>query len=193
MTEFYTAVVLAGGEGRRMDGRDKGLVPWQGQPLVAHALARLADQSPPPAHILISANRHADQYAALGPTVVGDVRPGFHGPLAGIEAALLALETEWLLCVPCDMPRLPADLVSRFLATLAEQGTRAVYARTADGVQPVCCLVHRDLADSLRAFLDSGRGRVVAWLDLAGAMAVPFDDASAFANFNTLAALAGNE
>jgi molybdopterin-guanine dinucleotide biosynthesis protein A len=157
-------------------------------------LARLGAQSPPPAHILISANRHADAYAAFGPAVVGDLRTGFHGPLAGIEAALAATESDWLLCIPCDMPSLPADLASRFFANLAaNSGLRAVYARSSERIQPVCCLMHRELADSLRAFLDSGRGRVVAWLDMAGAIAVPFDDAAAFANFNTLAALVADE
>ena len=39
-----TGIVLAGGQGRRMGGVDKGLVELDGRPLVAHVIARLAPQ-----------------------------------------------------------------------------------------------------------------------------------------------------
>ena len=29
-------LLLAGGRGQRMGGRDKGLIEWQGEPLIAH-------------------------------------------------------------------------------------------------------------------------------------------------------------
>ena len=35
-----TGMILAGGEGRRMGGRDKGLEPFAGLPLVAHTVKR---------------------------------------------------------------------------------------------------------------------------------------------------------
>ena len=34
-----TAAILAGGEGRRVDGQDKGLLPLAGKPLIAHVAA----------------------------------------------------------------------------------------------------------------------------------------------------------
>ena len=37
-----TGIVLAGGQGRRMGGVDKGLVELDGRPMVAHVLERLA-------------------------------------------------------------------------------------------------------------------------------------------------------
>src|SRR2546427_5877563 len=58
-----TGCVLAGGRGMRMGGIDKGLQPFLGQPLAAHALDRLAPQV---GHLLINANRHAEAYAQLG-------------------------------------------------------------------------------------------------------------------------------
>ena len=39
-----TGLVLAGGQGSRMGGVDKGLQPFRGQPLALHALQRLAPQ-----------------------------------------------------------------------------------------------------------------------------------------------------
>ena len=72
MAISYTALLLAGGQARRMGGVDKGLQTLHGQTLAAHVLASLAAQSQPPARCLISANRHLDAYAALGWPVLAD-------------------------------------------------------------------------------------------------------------------------
>jgi molybdopterin-guanine dinucleotide biosynthesis protein A len=64
-----TAVLLAGGRGSRMGGIDKGLQPFQGQPLAQRALQRLRQQSLPPAALMINANRNLAAYQALGAPV----------------------------------------------------------------------------------------------------------------------------
>jgi molybdenum cofactor guanylyltransferase len=58
-----TGLVLAGGQGSRMGGVDKGLQLLHNQPLALHAAQRLAPQVGP---LLISANRHHSHYAAWG-------------------------------------------------------------------------------------------------------------------------------
>ena len=62
-----TGIVLAGGQGRRMGGVDKGLVLLDSRPMVAHVLERLRPQV---AEILINANQNAERYAAFGDRVV---------------------------------------------------------------------------------------------------------------------------
>ena len=42
---YYEALVLAGGRGSRMEGRDKGWIMWQGHPLIEHVLDRLKNQT----------------------------------------------------------------------------------------------------------------------------------------------------
>ena len=64
-----TGIVLAGGQGRRMGGVDKGLVELDGRPLVAHVVERLAPQV---GTLLVNANQNAQRYAALGYAVVPD-------------------------------------------------------------------------------------------------------------------------
>ncbi|MBP8140226.1 MAG: NTP transferase domain-containing protein, partial [Burkholderiales bacterium] len=87
MRDDVTGVVLAGGQGRRMGGVDKGLVPFRGSPMAAHAIARLAPQV---GAVVVNANQNADAYAALGHRVVPDAVGGFAGPLAGLHAGLSA-------------------------------------------------------------------------------------------------------
>ncbi|MBI3187315.1 MAG: NTP transferase domain-containing protein, partial [Gammaproteobacteria bacterium] len=63
-----TIVILAGGRGSRIGGIDKGLMLWQGKPLIEHILQVLPKTSP----ILINANRHLEQYQRYGYEVVAD-------------------------------------------------------------------------------------------------------------------------
>jgi molybdopterin-guanine dinucleotide biosynthesis protein A len=188
-----TGLVLAGGRALRMGGVDKGLQPFRGQPLVDHAIARLAPQV---AEVLVSANRNAAAYAGRGVRVVADTAADFPGPLAGMLAGLRAAHTPWLAVVPCDAPLLPADLVERLALDLA--GASAAVVERGFGaddrrLEPVCCLLSTSLGDDLERWLAEGNRKVEAWL-VRHATRVPFDradDADAFANFNTLAELEG--
>ena len=58
-----TAVILAGGQGSRLGGLDKGLVKLNNIPLVAHLIKRIQPQV---ADIIISANRNKVDYEQFG-------------------------------------------------------------------------------------------------------------------------------
>ena len=116
-----TGLVLAGGQGTRMGGADKGLLPLAGRSLAWHALERLRPQV---GSLAISANRNLQDYRALGVPVWPDLETGgaaFPGPLGGMLAGLSACPTEWLMVVPCDAPFFPQDLVARLAAGIAAQ------------------------------------------------------------------------
>ena len=81
-------LILAGGRGSRMgEGPPKPLRLLGGRPLISHVAERLRGAVDP---LLVNAAEPA-AYAALGLPVVADLRPGFQGPLAGIEAGLAHL------------------------------------------------------------------------------------------------------
>lgn len=180
-----------------MGGQDKGLLLLQDRPLAAHALERLAPQV---SQVLISANRHAVAYAALGVPVLADSLQGFLGPLAGLLTGLQAMPNEWLLSVPCDSPALVPDLAARLASALAQ----APQARVAlvEGpdeerggwrLHPAFALLHRSLAAPLAEALASGERRLGQWLTSRPHVRVRFDrpeDALMLSNANTPEALA---
>jgi molybdenum cofactor guanylyltransferase len=133
MTTPICGLVLAGGQGRRMGGIDKGLAPFHGRPLVAHVVERLRPQVE---RLLISANRNIEAYTAFG-EVVTDRVADFAGPLAGLDAGLHACAAPLLVTVPCDAPFLPADLVARLAAARAAADADVAIARTGTQVHPV--------------------------------------------------------
>lgn len=54
------ALILAGGQGSRMGGVDKGLVQWHNKALIDHVIEKIRPQV---SHIAISANRNLESYA----------------------------------------------------------------------------------------------------------------------------------
>jgi molybdopterin-guanine dinucleotide biosynthesis protein A len=186
-----TGVVLAGGQGSRMGGVDKGLQPFRGKPMAAHAIERLAPQVD---ELLINANRNGEAYAAFGHRVIADEIEGFAGPLAGFERGLAHAAGELVVTVPCDSPFLPHDLVARLRAALEAQGAQLAVAKTGDQAHPVFCLMRRGVQESLRQFLGSGQRKIDRWYSQLRVVEVAFDDeADAFLNINTREELKGLE
>jgi molybdopterin-guanine dinucleotide biosynthesis protein A len=186
-----TGLVLAGGQGSRMGGVDKGLAPFRGRPLVAHVIERLAPQVD---EILVNANRNPEAYAGFGHRVVADEIPGFAGPLAGFERGLAHARGKLVATVPCDSPFLPADLVSRLRAALEAANAEIAVAKTGVQSHPVFCLMRRGVHASLADFLASGQRKIDKWYAALAVVEVAFDDEpEAFANINTRDELAGHE
>lgn len=176
-----TAAVLAGGEGRRVDGRDKGLLPLFGRPLVTRAVHALQGQA---GRIVICANRHRDDYATYG-DVLPDTTPGFHGPLAGIASALAACRTPWLLTIPVDCPDPPLRLAQRLFDAVANAGCEGAAAFDGTRRQPLFALYNQTLAASAQRALDANLP-VWRWQDDCGLVEADFSDRpSAFDNLNT--------
>ena len=180
-----TAIILAGGAGSRVGGRDKGLLHWQGRPLVEHALERLANAGI--SRIVISANRNLERYSGFGHAVVTDAAPGHAGPLAGIAAGLAAVPTGLALTVPVDAPLWPDSLVGRLAESLQEGAMRCAVATDGRERQPLFAVYASSLAEIARAALERGERAVWRFQDEVGACEVAFDDAEGeFANINEL-------
>jgi len=176
-----TGIVLAGGQGRRMGGVDKGLQLLHGKPMVAAVIARLAPQVD---EILINANQNRESYERFGYRVVPDDIGGYAGPLAGLHACLKVVSSKLVLTVPCDSPFLPPDLFVRLESAIGNQDLAV--ARTGDQPHPVFSLVRVSVLDHLSKFLAAGGRKIDAWYATLKVVEVPFDDeADAFRNINT--------
>ena len=176
----WLLLILAGGLGTRHGGQDKGLLPVRGKPAVLALRERL--QAPA---VLVSANRHGDAYAALGLTALPDRRPGFHGPLAGLETLLQAAGERLVVVVPCDMPDLPPGLPAHLLAALADAPGDIAVVHDGDRLQPLCLAMNAACwLDDLSRYLDAGHRSVMGWLDDKPQRLCRFDDPAAFRNVN---------
>ena len=179
-----TGVVLAGGQGSRMSGKDKGLVLLNGIALFRYVLETLRPQV---GQVVISANRHIDIYQQAGVPVIADSLPDYPGPLAGMLAVMEAVESEWFLFSPCDTPNIPSDLACSLWDGLGDPAISAVWVNDGERDHPGIALIHHSVKGILRDYLSAGERRVMQFLRSIGGRAVVFDNSSNhFTNINTL-------
>lgn len=156
-----SAVLLAGGQGSRLGGRDKGLMLWRGEP-VAACMTRLLRCVAAP--VMVSCNRNQTEYSRWAKLLVGDSEPGFPGPMAGILAALRACETTHLLVVPCDLPRLDEALIIELVAQSRHHPEALCLVRAGEQWQPLVCVIPRALTRSLEQAWSAGQRSPLRWM-----------------------------
>lgn len=144
-----TGLVLAGGRSTRF-GADKSVHTLHGVTLRDIAGRRLAEVCD--AVLLSVRSPQSAEVTSPFTGSVADVFPGL-GPLAGIHAGLLAMKSSRLLVMPCDMPFVSAETISR----LAAPSNAPAVVATHDGF-PIGVLACYDvsLLDMLEARLRKG-------------------------------------
>jgi molybdenum cofactor guanylyltransferase len=181
-------VVLAGGLSRRMGGKDKALMVYDGQPLVLRAIDRL---SPQVDRVVVSANRPLADVSARNIQLIPDCLPDHPGPLVGMLSAMDWAADHmpgiaWICSSSVDTPFVPLDLVAQ-LADALPTGTQAAIARSDERNHPTVGLFNVALRVPLRVFLEAGERKVGLWTGQIGAHAVSFDTSQGdpFFNVNT--------
>ena len=154
--------VLAGGASRRF-GRDKALVEFYSEPLIARLCRTLQTATDAPVRII----GDAEKYATTGVECIADSWPG-EGPLGGIIAALTADDSDaetadrysWSLIIGCDMPFLTVEwlkyLVARALASKAE----VIVPESNHGLEPLCACWRQSSESTLKRAFNAGTRRV---------------------------------
>jgi len=141
-----TAVLLAGGESRRM-GRDKATLLFHGKPLWQIQLGLLRRLKP--AEILVSA-RTDPSWRPADVQFVADDLPS-RGPLSGIAASLAQVHTAHLLALAMDMPFMSESYL-HYLCDQIEPGTGVV--PTIDGrAEPLAAIYPREADNDFRTAL----------------------------------------
>jgi molybdopterin-guanine dinucleotide biosynthesis protein A len=181
--QTVTGVVLAGGRASRMQGMDKGLVKLDGVALIEYVIEAVKPQVD---RLLINANRNVEQYGAYGYPVIRDSVADYQGPLAGILTALEKIDTDLLLCVPCDSPWLPADLQQRLQISMCEHDAEISCVTDGKRLHPVFALLKRSLRKDLANYIHGGGRAVHRWFESRRLSLVDFSQMpELFVNLNT--------
>jgi molybdopterin-guanine dinucleotide biosynthesis protein A len=146
------ALVLAGGQSRRM-GRDKAGLVLAGKPQLEHVVELL---TPVVDKVWVSVRKHqpADPLRDAYPQIVD--REEDAGPVAGILAALEAHpDVDWLV-VAVDLPNLDRQTLE-YLLEHASDPRFTAYRSVRDGLpEPLCALYRPEALAVIRGFVDEG-------------------------------------
>ena len=179
MQEQATAIIMAGGDSRRM-GMDKSVLAINGKPIVEIIAEQLRASF---SQTLISAN-DAGKFAFLGLQIVPDRIQG-QGPLMGIASALEASANEVNFVVACDIPHIDLTYVRKMLSRA--KGADIVIPRSRDKeYEPLFAVYHKSALEAINEVLRTG-GRKIS--DVFTRCKVSYIElkADSFTNLNTRA------
>ncbi len=180
--EDIAAVILCGGQAKRMGSRDKGLIALNNKPLISYSASIISKAT---SSIMVSANTNLDAYQEYG-EVVRDNLAGFQGPLAGISSALEKTKKPYLLVTPCDGPFIQEILIKRFIQAMSDKGTKLCVASDGGKIQPTFAFIDVSMKRNLEKFLHKGERKLGKWFKDNGAKEVDFSDQKQmFVNLNS--------
>ncbi len=154
-----TGVVLCGGRSRRM-GTDKAVLEVGGRRMIDAVL----DALQPLAGRVVLACGSAPRYGELGLTVALDgIADG--GPLVGLLAGLEAADTEWCVVLASDMPRASSGIMEALIERAARDELDVCLLESESGIEPLFGVYRRSCIPAIRAALDAGERRMIAFHD----------------------------
>ena len=146
-------IILAGGQSRRMGGREKSLMELQNIAPIEWVARRLESQVDTMA---VNANGDPTRFDFLGLPVLPDTIEGFVGPLAGVLSGMRWASSKHrathIVTAAADTPFLPSQMVKRLSSNLTDIN-RVAMAYSNGRVHPVAAIWPCDLADALEHFL----------------------------------------
>ncbi len=158
----YSAIILAGGRGKRMGYREKALMLINGKPLVTYIISSLekcVDE------IIISVRDKA-QAEALNPTL-----PGYtyafdefenRGPLSGIISGLTLCKNQFCFIAACDMPFINEDVV-KMLFGMCEAHDAAIPRREDGYLEPLHAVYRcKSMIRESRKAIELGENTILA-------------------------------
>ena len=180
--EEVPAVILSGGESRRMGRNDKAFLSIEDKTLLEITLERLHRQTQ---QIAINTNSNDPKYLAYNLPVLNDAISGFLGPLAGIFTAMKwanQMGYKSVATIAVDTPLFPENLLKKLHCKMEMSNSDIVFAGTSTDykkkklLHPVFGLWKTSLYNDLGKELESGVRKVTNWSERHKASNVFFQD-----------------
>ncbi|MEH2296700.1 molybdenum cofactor guanylyltransferase [Nostoc sp.] len=184
-----TALILAGGKSSRM-GQDKALISIQGVPLLQRVCS-IAQRCTDSVYIITPWPERYQDLLLPGCQFIREVplsgEPLAHGPLVGFAQGLAEVQTDWVLLLACDLPRLRVEVLQDWATKLDSVGDDAI-AALADhpkGWEPLCGFYRRRCLPQLLEFINQGGRSFQQWLRQYPVEVLPLSEPEMLFNCNT--------
>ena len=177
INEIIPCVILAGGKGRRMGGKEKGLINLLDRPLISYVLEKVSGKAAP---IALNINTNFEKFKNFGYEILEDPLKGHLGPLVGILASLdwaKNIKQKWVLTLPCDTPFLPQNLIESLLKVKNENpDVDLVVAKSRGFNHPVIALWKTDNNLILKKAIEEGIRKIDIFTSQLKTAHVNFDE-----------------
>lgn len=178
------AIVLAGGKSQRM-GQDKALISVNGVPLL-YQVCQAALHCTPNVYVVTP---WVERYQTLLPPtccLIEEPCTEPRGPLAGFAHGLAQVQTEWVLLLACDLPRLQPEALRQWTMQLGStQSEIALLPKGGKGWEPLCGFYRVDCYPRLIVAIEQGTRSFQQWLSQERVAELSVSDRSLLFNCNT--------
>ncbi len=191
-TDTIPVVILAGGEGSRLGGVDKCLLPVGSETILGHILQYLSDHQ---GNIYLNANGDLTRFDAYPIQKFADTTPSPIGPIGGLYSALHNLNAtsehvSHCLTLGGDYPFLPRNLLGKLAQKANSGGYEVVYASAKGRDHFVVALWSTLITQALSDYIASGQRSMHGFISTLKSAAVDFDEGEhTLFNINTQAQL----
>jgi molybdenum cofactor guanylyltransferase len=153
------AVVLAGGQSTRMQGRNKAFLRLEGRTLLERLIATLEVLFGE----IVLVTREPDLYAAQPVRIVEDLF-AVRSSLTGIHAGLAHARTDCIFVVPCDTPLLQPALI-RLLTAQIDLRVDAIVPFVQGFYEPLCAVYSKACLAPIEEQLERGDFKITHFFD----------------------------
>ncbi|BBD58528.1 molybdopterin-guanine dinucleotide biosynthesis protein A [Nostoc sp. HK-01] len=181
---LLSAIVLAGGKSSRM-GQDKALLTVEGVPLlqrVCYVAAACADSV-----YIVTPWPKRYQHLYLPRCQFIQEAPLNQGALVGFAQGLAQVQTDWVLLLACDLPKLQVEVLQGWAVELdnVSEDAIAALAHHTKGWEPLCGFYHRRCLPQLLDFINQGGRSFQQWLQQHSVQVLAVPDTNMLLNCNT--------
>lgn len=178
---MITGLVLSGGRGDRVNGEDKGLMPYEGRPRVAYSIDALRPHCD---QLFLNCNRNQDAYERFGLPLVSEPDPDYPGPLVTLSQLLPELPGDQFLILPCDTPGIRPDHIALLMEAAEQFPEHWVYFLSAGREHPLHALVPAELVPQLVRQVRTGERQMMRMLQQVKSLGVKLRE-DVLLNLNT--------
>lgn len=136
------ALILAGGQNSRMEGKHKALLEWNGRTYLSCLMEALAAFDEKIISTGVPALAEGTDFQAVPDEISGQ------GPLGGLSTALSVCKSDALVVCACDMPLVTAGLTSWLAgqARLHPEAKAIAICDRSGRLHPLCGVYHKEAA-----------------------------------------------
>lgn len=172
------AVILAGGEGRRMKSDKKFLQVKKGI-LIERVVLQVTEFFD---NVYISVSKNSD-FKLPGFKIVRDIIPG-RGPLMGIISGLTESDKNINFVIAADIPEVNLEFIKK-LYSYTQDFDIVVPVSGKDKYEPLFAFYNKTIINEIRSLIDSGTNKIIPLFFRCKTKFIQMDDTGWYKNLNT--------
>ncbi|MGL5123885.1 MAG: molybdopterin-guanine dinucleotide biosynthesis protein B [Fusobacteriaceae bacterium] len=184
MIKNCSLIILAGGQSKRMNYSDKFLLPYGKKTFITKILEEAKDFE----NIILSLNSN-QKFSSSNIKVVYDSFKEI-GPLGGLYSSLKALDTDFSIVIPCDMPYIYTDIFNYLLQFISSSFEAIIIKDNTNKINPLFGIYHKSILPKLEKFILNGNYKALTFLNSLKTKEISlkytvFNNKKTFLNINT--------